>query len=122
MRRGALQEALAAVRHSGEAEETIAARLEATFAAEADRVANASVLAELLAPLLTARPVSQDPFGASAWPPAAPPEAIAPAPLPSPVPDSPAPAAPRAAPGDISLFIDEMIAQQRSAHAPRRTG
>jgi hypothetical protein len=119
VRHSALAEAIAARRSAGDSEAMIEQRLDAMFAVEAERVANAAVLAELLAPLLGGRQFhSQDPFTALAG---------APEPVARKVPTPPVPLhvapleapAPRADASDISHFIDAMIAQERS---PSRDG
>jgi hypothetical protein len=108
--RGALAEAMAAIRTiSGEAEAVVAARVEAMFEAEQERVANAAVLADLLAPLLrdelsSAVATVPTPSGAGANPGN---------------PRTHSRAEPRPPATGIADFIDEMIAQERSA-PPRR--
>ena len=116
LRRTSLEDALNSLRTS-EDPATIAQRLESTFAAEAERVANAAVLAEMLAPLLNKQRHSLDPFGAAAA--EAPPMATS-TPADSPAlatAVAPRSSAPRGAPADIAHFIDEMIAQESAAPA-----
>lgn len=111
LRRGPLAEALAALRPTTVSETALEEKLDSLFAAEAERVANAAVLAELLAPLLAPKLQS----GAPTTPHAslADDPALATAtPLP---PTEPQP--PRD-PTDIAHFIDEMIAQERPAPRP----
>jgi hypothetical protein len=105
VRAGELAETLAAVRSPTDTDEAIEQRLATTFAAEAERVANAAVLAELLAPLLADR--AQRPGAPVAL------TSDSAAPLPPPKP------APRAGPLDLADFIDDMIAQERP---PLRAG
>lgn len=95
---------LAALRTADDTEEVLAQRLAATFAVEAERVANAAVLAELLAPLLAehTRPAN-GPEGLRT-------DSASPLPVPKPM--------PRAGPLDLADFIDEMIAQERSPPRP----
>jgi hypothetical protein len=106
VRAGELTEMLAALRTPDDTEETIAQRLAATFAVEAERVANAAVLAELLAPLIAehTRPATGPVAMRS--------DSTSPLPVPKP--------APRAGPLDLADFIDDMIAQERPP--PSRTG
>jgi hypothetical protein len=114
LRRGALTEAIGAIRTTADSDEAIQQKLDAIFAAEAERVANAAVLAELLAPLIGQKLQSRDPFGAAAsaaFEAPATPAALVPPPAPTPAP-------PRGNPADIAHFIDEMIAQDRQ---PPRT-
>lgn len=101
LRIGELAEMVAALRGSSDTDEAIEQRLAATFAVEAERVANAAVLAELLAPLLT------DARGVSGGPAA--PGVDSASPLPASIPKP----APRAGPLDLADFIDDMIAQER---------
>lgn len=105
LRTGELAELVASLHRPGETEASVAERVASIFAVEEERVANAAVLAELLAPLLNSQarpePVVQ----------------AAPAPLPVAVerfaaPAPPSPPAPRAGGGSIADFIDEMIAQE----------
>jgi hypothetical protein len=114
LRRGPLAEALGAIRTTADSDEAIQQKLDAIFAAEAERVANAAVLAELLAPLIGQKTQSHDPFGSVAAGvalEAAAPPAIAPPPAPAPAPQ-------RRDPADIAHFIDEMIAQDRPPSRP----
>lgn len=100
---------LAAVRSPADTDATVDEQLSAVFAREEDRVANAVVLAELMAPLLAA-PAARAPELTPILIPApasAPIEARPPQFAPSP----PLPAPARAA-GSIADFIDEMIAQE----------
>lgn len=108
LRAGQLPGMLAALRTPADTDETVEQRLAATFAAEAERVANAAVLAELLAPLL-AEQTRLRPLEASAGSSSNPGFSSSTS---SPV--SPAKSAPRPVPGNIADFIDEMIAQERS--------
>lgn len=89
---------VAALRTTADSDASLSARVDAILAAETDRVANAAVLADFLAPLLAGR-------------------AATPA-----VPPSRPMMPPRAAgpPGGIAGFIDEMIAQERAPPAERR--
>lgn len=106
VRRSELPAMIAALRTPSDTDEEIAARLNSIFTAERERVANAVVLAELLAPLLqesnrslaTAEPTSI--------------AANVPAAAATPRPSRP-PARARPTGGDIADFIDEMIAQER---------
>lgn len=106
VRAGELAEILAALRTPDDTEEAIAQRLAATFAVEAERVANAAVLAELLAPLIAehARPAAE-PLGQRT-------DSASPLPGPKPV--------ARTGPLDLADFIDDMIAQERPP--PSRAG
>lgn len=102
---------LAAVRAPTDSDTEIAERLNAIFATEAERVANAAVLCELLLPALAEK------FQLQAKPPA-PAAAMEPSLATAPsVPTAEKPAAPRAA--SIADFIDEMIAQEKP---PTRSG
>lgn len=106
VRAGELATALLALRTTaGVTAAEIDRELASIFAAEQERVAHAAVLAEMLAPLL------RDRLAASA-------ATIVPHPaLPSET--SPAlTAAPRASSGDITDFIDEMLAQERAQPGP----
>ena len=99
LRAGTLSEIVAAARTPTDTDASLADRLEATFAAEVERVANAAVLAELLVPLLSEqlRPLassqSSSPVAVTDLTRAA---------------KSPAPRAT----ASIADFIDEMIAQE----------
>jgi hypothetical protein len=111
LRAGELMTMLASVRAPADSDAAIAERLNAIFATEAERVANASVLCELLLPALTEK------FQLQANPPA---PATAMEPVLATTPSAPfaeKPAAPRA--GSIADFIDEMIAQEKP---PARSG
>lgn len=114
VRQGALQEALATLTAAGTDADFVAHQLESIFAAEAERVANAAVLAELLRPMLGAQLNGSNgstvddstPRATSATP-------FAPAPVAARAEPS------RSAPGDIASFIDDMLAQERTPpHAP----
>jgi hypothetical protein len=107
LRRGELAAALVAIRATVESDAVVEQKLEATFAAEAERVANAAVLAELLAPLLVQHTSWEPGSSARLHEPAGEAPAL---PLSAPP--------PRADPADIAHFIDEMIAQER---VPPRT-
>jgi hypothetical protein len=113
LRAGELMTMLASVRTPTESDAAISERLNAIFAAESERVANAAVLCELLLPLLSEK--ASLPAKTSAPPVAVAIEpALAAAPS-EPIPEKPA--APRAA--SIADFIDEMIAQEKP---PPRSG
>lgn len=95
---------LEALHSDTETAESVAARVADIFARESERVADAAVLAELLAPLLRQTAFVDTPLARAV-------EAATPS-----VPDATvetvaAPARPR--PGNIADFIDEMIAQER---------
>ena len=114
LRAGELMTMVASVRTPTDSDAAIAERLNVIFAAESERVANASVLCELLLPVLAEK------FHLQVKLPAAPPVATAlELPLatvpPEPIPEKPA--APRSA--SIADFIDEMIAQEKP---PPRSG
>lgn len=98
---GPLHALATALRAPEESDAALAQRVAATLAVEAERVANAAVLAELLAPLLGEM---RTPLAAAPRMPSSPPSVAN---------SSPA----RVPPADIADFIDEMIAQERS---PRR--
>jgi hypothetical protein len=103
LRAGQLMELVAAARTADDSDAAVAERLNAILAAETERVANAAVLAELLAPLLAGQGSRRD------MPPPVPPSA----PPPSPVPVAPPPAKlPGRRPASIADFIDDMIAQE----------
>jgi hypothetical protein len=107
---------LAAVRSPADTDASIDAQLTAVFAREEDRVANAVVLAELMAPLLV-NPAARTPELTPILISAPSPGALEPRPSQfAPPPPLPAPA--RAA-GSIADFIDEMIAQES---APAEAG
>lgn len=121
VRQGALAEALTAMRSSGASETIVAQQLETIFAAEAERVANAAVLAELLRPMLApsvAVPVPSVSTALASAESAAPVATAAPFTPPAPAAITPKREAPRAAPADIASFIDDMLAQERAAPAP----
>jgi hypothetical protein len=104
---GALVDTIAAIRTEGTAESVIAARLSEIRKAEEERVANAVVLSELLAPLLAQRIGSEiEPFSAASL------RSVAPEPISIPLP-APVHAAPRPAAAGIADFIDQMIAQEK---------
>lgn len=90
---------LAVCRRTGNDAE-ITPRLDAIFAAEEERVANAAVLAELLVPLLSRELHTSLPASPLVAPAALPASSAAPAPS----------RPPRAEPPDIAGFIDEMLA------------
>ena len=106
LRSGELMTLLAAIRTPGDSDAAITERLNAIFAAEAERVANAAVLAEILVPMLTEQ---LRPLGASS---------AAPTPVPAPVvaPPMATPRQPR--PASIADFIDDMIAQEKPPDRP----
>ena len=117
LQRQELEPLLENLRSAGDTPLTLDARLAATMAEESDRVANATLLAELLAPMLGARAGANEPkTSVVALRPAPPLEARAnAAPLPKPV---------RTA-ASIADFLDEMIAQESTpirppGPAPRR--
>ena len=100
----ALAELLIALRTPAETDAAFDQRVDAIFAVERERVANAAVLAELLAPLLAERlPVAAQ--SAAPKTPAGGPVARVTRPLP-------------VAPAGIADFIDEMIAQERTDGTP----
>ena len=107
LRLGALESLIASLRSATADGVAIDERIEAIYATEEERVANASVLAELLLPHLTD---STPLFGAGS---AAEPNAGA-MPLPSPPHALTPPAKPVRRPGDIADFLDDMIAQERA--------
>ena len=111
LRAGELMAMLAVVRTPADSDAAISERLNAIFAVEAERVANAAVLSELLLPALAEKFLLQtkSPAPATAMEPA-----LATAPS---LPIAEKPAAPRAA--SIADFIDEMIAQEKP---PTRSG
>lgn len=110
LRSGALEAMLAVLRTQGESEADIAQRIATIFATETERVANAAVLAELLAPLLGANAPSAATAAATSRGDGA---AASPTPLGPTLASAPL----RADPANIADFIDEMIAQER-AHPP----
>lgn len=99
---------MAAMRTASAPDAGLEQKLEATFAAESERVANAAVLAELLAPL-----IGQHQPASEHGRPLARVEETA-----GETPALPAPPPARRDPADIAHFIDEMIAQEQPA--PRR--
>lgn len=105
LRLGTLKETIAAVRTKNQSDEWIEQKLEVIFAAETERVANAVVLADLIAPLLAGPAQSAQTVATQAEP-----AADAPVSVPESIPATPRPLAD---PGDIASFIDEMIAQER---------
>jgi hypothetical protein len=112
LRAGELMTLLAAVRAPGESDAIVTDRLNALFATESERVANAAVLAEMLVPLMA------DQLRSLASPTATAPAAQSPQPLPqAPAPLPTRPAGPR--PVSIADFIDEMIAQENPPEPPR---
>jgi hypothetical protein len=105
---------LATVRAPGESDATVTERLNAMFATEAERVANAAVLAEILVPMIAEQlrpPISSGLAAPGVSQPTVPATPLAPVPL------APRPAAPR--PASIADFIDDMIAQESP---PDRSG
>jgi hypothetical protein len=107
IRAGELMPLVAAVRSPGDSEAATTDRLNALFAIEAERVANAAVLAEILLPMIAEQvrsPASTAPT---------PPE------IPIPVVLTPAPARPKQPrPASIADFIDDMIAQENPPDRP----
>jgi hypothetical protein len=102
LRRSELDVLLATLRQEASEPAVVDRQFESIFAAEADRVANASVLAELLAPLLRER-LPAPTVAESSAPRTSSPSAV-PARRPRP-----------AAAGGIADFIDEMIAHEHGA-------
>ena len=98
---------VALLRTATDTDAAITERLNTVFAAEAERVANAAVLAELLLPELTGQ------LRSLAVPVAAPTSPVPPLPAPAAVPK---PTPPRR--GSIADFIDDMIAQERPPDRP----
>lgn len=98
LRHGELAAALVRVRPSVDSDAALEEKLAAIFATEAERVASAAVLAELLVPLLAEKNIARAP---AEFPAAHPMPSASEAPM------------PRADPADIAHFIDEMIAQER---------
>lgn len=110
LRAGELMEMLATVRTADESEIATTERLNGIFATEAERVANAAVLAEMLLPMIAdqLRTMVGSLTASSA----------APAPAPSvAAPRVEKPATPRAT--SIADFIDEMIAQEKPPERPK---
>jgi hypothetical protein len=99
LRSGSLPELLSAVRTPTDTDATIAERLESVFTHEAERVADAAALAELLVPLLSEQLRSSPAL-----------QGVIPATIVPPTPPPKKPPARRAA--SIADFIDEMIAQE----------
>jgi len=97
---------LAAIRTPGDSDAAITERLNAVFAAEAERVANAAVLAEILVPMLTEQ---LRPLGASS---------AAPTPVSAPVVAPPAEKPRQPRPASIADFIDDMISQEKPPDRP----
>ena len=106
LRAGELMTMLAAVRTPGDSDAATTERLNAIFATEAERVANAAVVAEILVPMITEqlRPLMGSTVASSAIP------------TPVVVPPVPKPSQPR--PASIADFIDDMIAQERPPDRP----
>jgi hypothetical protein len=107
LRAGELMTMLAAIRAPDDSDATITDRLNALFATEAERVANAAVLAEILVPMIAEqlRPLTASSAAANEIPA---PSVVAPAPS--------KPVQPR--PASIADFIDDMIAQERPLDRP----
>jgi hypothetical protein len=117
LRTGPLADLMMQLSAAGENAAVIDEQLEKIFAVETERVADAAVLAELLAPLLDERAAARTRQHSESSPAA--PHAAA---------DSkvllfdsppPAPAAARRRSGDIADFLDEMIALERSPERAR---
>jgi hypothetical protein len=106
LRSGELMTLLAAIRAPGESDAAITERLNAIFAAEAERVANAAVLAEILVPMLTEQ---LRPLAASS---------SAPIPVPTSVVAPPLAKPKQPRPASIADFIDDMIAQEKPPDRP----
>lgn len=100
---------VAAVRTPSDTDAAVTERLNAMFATEAERVANAAVLAELLVPSLLEKLQPQLRHATVLEVPPAPLSVNLPAPVEK-------PPAPRAA--SIADFIDEMIAQEKPPARP----
>ena len=107
LRAGELMTLLAAVRAPDESDAATTERLNALFATEAERVANATVLAEILVPMISEqlRPLAAPGRTAAETPALA---AVAPVVT--------KPVQPR--PASIADFIDDMIAQERPLDRP----
>ena len=107
LRAGELMTLLAAVRASGESDAATTDRLNALFATEAERVANAAVLAEILVPMIAEqlRPLARPGVTTSEIPT---PAVVAPV--------ATKPVQPR--PASIADFIDDMLAQERPLDRP----
>ena len=95
------------LRTATDTDAAITERLNTIFAAEAERVANAAVLAELLLPELTGQ------LRSLVVPVAAPMSPVPPLPAPAAAPKPPPPRR-----GSIADFIDDMIAQERPPDRP----
>jgi hypothetical protein len=113
LRAGELMAMVAAVRTPAETDAAISERLNAIFAIEAERVANAAVLAELLLPTLVEKLQLQSRPHAVTESSVTPTSLAQPAPVEKPV-------APR--PASIADFIDEMIAQDKPPARPSSNG
>ena len=113
LRAGELMAMLATVRAPDESDATVTERLNALFAVEAERVANAAVLAEILVPMISEQLRPAISTGVAA--PGVPQPGVPVAPLTS-VTVAPRPAAPR--PASIADFIDDMIAQESPPDRP----
>jgi len=110
LQRQELEPLLETLRSGGDTPLTLDARLAATMAEESDRVANATLLAELLAPMLGLRTDAGEPKTSIA--------ALRPAPSPAArVNAAPSPKPARAA-ASIADFLDEMIAQESMPTRP----
>jgi hypothetical protein len=107
LRAGELMTLLAAIRTPGDSDSATTDRLNALFATEAERVANAAVLAEMLLPML-AEQLRPPAITAAA------PQEIPMAVVMAPVVTRPKP--PR--PASIADFIDDMIAQENPPDRP----
>ena len=107
LRAGELMTMLAAVRTPGDSDAATTERLNAIFATEAERVANAAVVAEILVPMITEqlRPLLMRSAAASSA-------------IPAPVVAPPVPKPPQPRPASIADFIDDMIAQERPPDGP----
>jgi hypothetical protein len=105
LRAGSLLDMVSKLRTSIDSETTVTERLDAIFAVEVERVANAAALAEILVPLLAEqlRPLAGAP-------------SLAPTPVPE-ISRPAKPAAPRT-PASIADFIDDMIAQESPPDRP----
>ena len=103
LRANELMPMVLAVRMPTDTDASVTERLNSIFAIEAERVANASVLAELLVPILAEK---LQPSATSSAP-----NVSAAAPLVTPASNAAKPPAPR--PASIADFIDEMIAQEK---------
>jgi hypothetical protein len=111
VRAGEIMPLVAALRTASDTEASMTERLNTLFAVEAERVANAAVLAEVLIPMLAEqlRPmVTPAAVGAAGM--AVPPQPAAAASA------AAKPASPK--PASIADFIDDMIAQERPPDRP----